>query len=953
MITDSWLQYSSSNKYGSSYLQGFMDVSGNIILRNGSVNIKNGDISLNGNIYGFSNLTVGGILNTGAVQFSDNSVIVDNNLSLDFSGNFGKTFYRMYSPGTDWYVGNQGHVVSKNGRYLGVCSANRPYVSNDFANSWKLVFDLSSNGWEFGAISYNNKYWVLYDNSANSYPYISNDYGVTWTQNTGPGQLTWLDSKISNDGKYITLVTSTAVTRSGDYGSTWSTPTISGSGSIRCLAMSNDGQYQYILRNNSPYMHYSNNYGVTWTGSSGIDVAISYASSTIYFNVLRGSVSFNGKYITIPHSSAYVYTSSNYGVTYSQKTLTANPSATDLIPRYVCLSKTGQYQVCCATSTPSDKRYVFCSNDYGSTWSQKIIDTKGGTFNFCGIDMTADGKCQVAVPESSTSSYVSIDYGNTWTTYTGQFTSAAFKYVNVSENGQYIYSILSIGNTVNPTYFLKSYTPYNDYFINFTRDISVNGITIGTGGGDISSNTIIGTTALLANTTGYNNCAFGYQALDINTTGYNICAMGSLADVCSNNLQDIVIVGYNASVGGSFSTSIGSGSSVTQYNSTAIGTGTIVNTPNTIRLGNTASRVMDTSGTIYSNSFLKNATGYLANMMPSGKDMFPENTIDVLSISGLGAGSLYAGGVLAPNSEIYCIPYSGTNVGIIDPVTNTINTTTITGVTGSTKYVGGVIASNLKIYCVPSSATNVGIIDTVTNTIDTTTITGIAGGYAGGVLAPNGKIYCIPNTASTTIGIIDPSAATPIFSTLTITAPAGASPYFSGGVLAPNGKIYCIPSSATVVGVIDTIVTPNTFSTFGSISGTTQYAGGVLAPNGKIYCIPSSATNVGIIDPIAGTINTGTITGITGGYLGGVLAPNGKIYCIPTSTKTTVGVIDPTANTFTTFNVGISNPGFYGGVLAPNGKIYCIPYTGTIGGIIKTGLPNEPLWMLSPYYNKF
>jgi hypothetical protein len=87
--------------------------------------------------------------------------------------------------------------------------------------------------------------------------------------------------------------------------------------------------------------------------------------------------------------------------------------------------------------------------------------------------------------------------------------------------------------------------------------------------------------------------------------------------------------------------------------------------------------------------------------------------------------------------------------------------------------------------------------------------------------------------------------------------------------------------------------------------------------------------------------------------LGGVLAPNGKIYCIPTSTKTTVGVIDPTANTFTTFNVGISNPGFYGGVLAPNGKIYCIPYTGTIGGIIKTGLPNEPLWMLSPYYNKF
>lgn len=51
-MNNSWLQYSTtSNKVISSYLQGFLSISGNIILRNQGMNILNGDISANGNLY--------------------------------------------------------------------------------------------------------------------------------------------------------------------------------------------------------------------------------------------------------------------------------------------------------------------------------------------------------------------------------------------------------------------------------------------------------------------------------------------------------------------------------------------------------------------------------------------------------------------------------------------------------------------------------------------------------------------------------------------------------------------------------------------------------------------------------------------------------------------------------------------------------------------------------------
>ena len=332
-------------------------------------------------------------------------------------------------------------------------------------------------------------------------------------------------------------------------------------------------------------------------------------------------------------------------------------------------------------------------------------------------------------------------------------------------------------------------------------------------------------------------------------------------------------------------------------------------------------------------------------------------TANTTTITGLGAGSKWNGGVLAPNGKIYGIPWDATNVLIIDPSTNTADTTSITGLTGGAKWYGGVLAPNGKIYGIPVNSTSVLIIDPTTNTANTTTITGLSGSNAkwyGGVLAPNGKIYGIPRYADNVL-IIDPTTNTA--DTTTITGLTGAIDKWTGGVLAPNGKIYGIPSDATSVLIIDPTTNTADTTTITGLTGIGKWVGGVLAPNGKIYGIPVNATNVLILDPITNTADTTTITGLAGTskWVGGVLAPNGKIYGIPLDSTTGL-ILDPTTNTADTTTItGLTGTGkWVAGVLAPNGKIYGIPWGVSYALILDPksvgSWPSD--FYLSPFFNK-
>ena len=158
--------------------------------------------------------------------------------------------------------------------------------------------------------------------------------------------------------------------------------------------------------------------------------------------------------------------------------------------------------------------------------------------------------------------------------------------------------------------------------INLDKDTLVNGATVGRGGGDVSTNTALGLTALAANTTGYNNTAVGSSALASNTTGYSNTAIGR--DALDSNTT-----GYSNTAVGADALD----SNTTGANNTATGTSAL--RENTTGINNTAVGVTalyyNTTGSsntaVGSASLLSNTTG--ANNTATGINALRENTIGI------------------------------------------------------------------------------------------------------------------------------------------------------------------------------------------------------------------------------------------------------------------------------------------------------------------------------------
>ena len=108
----------------------------------------------------------------------------------------------------------------------------------------------------------------------------------------------------------------------------------------------------------------------------------------------------------------------------------------------------------------------------------------------------------------------------------------------------------------------------------FSSDITVNGLRVGRGPGNSSSNTVLGIGAFFSNTTGINNVAIGQSASAGITTGGDNVAIGVGAGGLVSTGTKNTFIGTLAD----------GTSNIT--NSTAIGNAAYVNTNNTIRLGN-------------------------------------------------------------------------------------------------------------------------------------------------------------------------------------------------------------------------------------------------------------------------------------------------------------------------------------------------------------------------------
>ena len=116
--------------------------------------------------------------------------------------------------------------------------------------------------------------------------------------------------------------------------------------------MSSTGQYMYASSYAVNYAGYSTNYGQTWTSISSI------TPSSIGIQHIACSAS--GQYITITGNGTGIYSSSNYG-----KTFTKSASFTTAQCMGVAMTASGQYQVASQWNSST----IYYSSTYGITWS--------------------------------------------------------------------------------------------------------------------------------------------------------------------------------------------------------------------------------------------------------------------------------------------------------------------------------------------------------------------------------------------------------------------------------------------------------------------------------------------------------------------------------------------------------------------------------------------------------
>lgn len=213
----------------------------------------------------------------------------------------------------------------------------------------------------------------------------------------------------------------------------------------------------------------------------------------------------------------------------------------------------------------------------------------------------------------------------------------------------------------------------------------------------------------------------------------------------------------------------------------------------------------------------------------------------------------FTGGVLAKNNKIYQCPAAGlSNVAVYDWTAGTTSYITVSDQTAN-KFQGTVLDKNGNVWCMPYTSVGALRIDTVN--ASATTVGNIGSStlkYYSGVAHPNGFVYGIPYNASSVLKInVDTN-------TLSQFGNIVANQKYLGPTIAPNGKIYAPRITTTIDGILEIDVVsettkiipfiPQTISGTRISSGFGQnfFGGSTLGYDGLIYFAMNS-TNLGCI----------------------------------------------------------------------------------------------------------
>lgn len=266
--------------------------------------------------------------------------------------------------------------------------------------------------------------------------YNLDNFGVVFDEivDQNLDDINWLSCSISASGKFQVAVEEFGdIFSSSDYGATWSISANIGNASTNCISISFSGQYQTASNGNDIYV--SSDYGARWNQTYSV------GSSDIFV-----CICLTGKYQLVISSGDAVYRSENFGqswIRYDNENSDMFNSIATFPSAGVTMSYDGKYQTIVSEN-------IYRSNDYGFTWdTTNIITDAYGAWddhNWYGVDMSSDGKYQVAI-EIIGEVYVSSDYGAQWAKVDIPIvTDIMWQAISISANGQFLTGVAKNGS---------------------------------------------------------------------------------------------------------------------------------------------------------------------------------------------------------------------------------------------------------------------------------------------------------------------------------------------------------------------------------------------------------------------------------------------------------------------------------------------------------------------------
>ena len=467
-------------------------------------------------------------------------------------------------------------------RYLTFTDVNTGVITQEYVSSSKLTYNPSSGTVTattfVGALTGNASTATLAASSTN----IAGGANGSLPYQTGSGTTTFLAA--GSNGQFLTLSggvptwSSLSYVSSFSAGTTGFTPNVSTTGAVTLSGTlnvanggtgvtSSSGANSVVLRDANANTSANDFYeGFTNVAAAGTTITLTAASTPNF--VITGSGGQTYKLpdaTTIPTGAIYTFnnnqTSGAISVQNSSGTLVVSVPSGGFVEIILLTNSvaagTWDYHFQAPSNVSwSTNTFSYAGSITNATWNGVSIGAiyggTGQTSYTTGDTLYASASNTLSkLAIGSTGQVLTVSGGvPTWantssaTTITDDTTTNATRYINFTSATSG--SLTNIGTSSTKLQYNPSTGTITAPSITTTSDATIHGLTVGLGGGSVTSNTAVGYNALLSNSTGIYLTAFGLQAGKNNTTGNYVTAIGANAGFTGTGNSGDTYIGYSA-----------------------------------------------------------------------------------------------------------------------------------------------------------------------------------------------------------------------------------------------------------------------------------------------------------------------------------------------------------------------------------------------------------------------